>query len=111
MDIGLYEYPFGIVPFDPGSDSLAALFVYPNPTDDRVTISFLMESEGNAKLTIFNLLGQRVYQREMNGFASGRYWIQWEGMNDDNKPVASGLYIAQLQLQGSTRNARIILLR
>lgn len=111
VDIGLYEYPFGIVPFDPGSDSLAALFVYPNPTDGRVTISFLMESEGNAKLTIFNLLGQRVYQREMNGFASGRYWIQWEGMNDDNKPVASGLYIAQLQLQGSTRNARIILLR
>ncbi len=111
VDIGLYEYPYGIVPFLPESDSLSALFVYPNPTGGRVMLSFLMKSAGGARLTIFNLLGQRVYQQQLSGLAPGRHRIIWACKNTAGTPVASGFYIAHLLLPEGTRDARIILLR
>jgi hypothetical protein len=69
---------------------------YPNPFNPRTTIAFELNSKGKSKLEIYNLKGQKVRQLVNKNLDSGRHEFVWNGKNDDNKQVASGVYFYSL---------------
>ena len=72
--------------------------VFPNPAVDYVDVNFLLADAGNAKLTLYNSMGQQVYAKEisingktriehipMNGFTQGSYMLYIQVIMPGNK--------------------------
>lgn len=81
---------------------------YPNPFNPETTISFSLttESTDNTEINIFNIKGQKVRTLPVN--LSGDegvgqvYSVTWNGTNQNNQPVASGIYFYQLYVDNET---------
>jgi M6 family metalloprotease-like protein len=70
---------------------------YPNPFNPHTTISFsLKDSSKPVSLNIYNTRGQLV-RKLFNGIPpSHELSIVWDGNDDNNKPVSSGVYLYRL---------------
>lgn len=85
---GVKEYVNGV--------KLSAL--YPNPTKDVATISYSLEKESNnVSLTVYNVVGTKVYSESFGTQAAGDYKI-----NLDASSYAAGSYFYQLRANGHT---------
>ncbi len=73
------------------------LMIYPNPFNSITTISFqLAHQETEIDLEIFNLRGERVRTFNLNSLSPGVHQVQWDGSDDNGRPVESGIYFARL---------------
>jgi len=66
---------------------------YPNPFNGTATIRFRLERPSEVVLSVYNSLGQRVYQRADMFSADGVHAIQWNMTGAD---VNSGVYFYRL---------------
>ena len=83
---------------------------YPNPFNPETKIVFNLPKEGNVKLEIYNIKGQKV-KTLMDAYScKGHFEIMWRGKDENNKQVASGEYITKLKLNGEEIVARKMLL-
>ena len=81
---------------------------YPNPFNPTTTISFNLTTEitENTELIIYNIKGQRVkyltpslsHPELVEG--RGVYKVMWDGTDQTKKPVSSGIYFYQLDING-----------
>lgn len=92
---------------------------YPNPFNPTTMISFDLtttELTENTVISIYNLKGQKVksidcHPELVEGYgASHSYSIVWNGTNQNDKPVSSGIYFYQLKVDGKTKASRKCLL-
>jgi murein DD-endopeptidase MepM/ murein hydrolase activator NlpD len=82
---------------------------YPNPFNPETTIHFqLPEKSINPRLVIFNARGQRIRQYHIHN--EKEKTILWDGKDDQNKPVASGLYFYQLLIDNRVAAAKKMIL-
>ena len=74
---------------------------FPNPFNPNTTISFNLSSIINEEITleIYNTKGQIIKKYKIN---NGQDSIFWNGTNNLNQSVCSGIYIAKLQKNGKT---------
>ncbi|NOG46144.1 MAG: T9SS type A sorting domain-containing protein [Calditrichaeota bacterium] len=87
---------------------------YPNPFNPNTRIHFSIPKKENGqtvKLVVFNQLGQKVKTLFNSSLADGNYSIVWNGKNDQNQAVASGMYIYLLQAGRSSIIKRMTLVR
>ena len=75
--------------------------LYPNPVRDRLNISMELQSANAVTIEIFNLLGSRVYSREM-GTRSGSFV---ESLNVGEFP--RGMYIINITTGNETKSRKI----
>jgi hypothetical protein len=83
---------------------------YPNPFNPTTTISFKLTSENieNTELVIYNLKGQKVkdlstslcHPEFIEGRGERNYSVIWNGTNQTNQPVSSGIYYAIIKQNG-----------
>ncbi|MDB5236176.1 MAG: Por secretion system C-terminal sorting protein/choice-of-anchor [Hymenobacter sp.] len=79
------------------------LAAYPNPASDQTTVSFRTALNGQAKVVIYNELGQAVaslFDGAVNG--GQRYSLTLNSQN-----LASGLYVCRFVLNGKTEMLRL----
>lgn len=70
---------------------------YPNPFNSETNFSFTANRRGKADLLIYNVKGQRVRNLFSSEVESGDLiTVVWNGKNDQNRDVASGVYFYQL---------------
>ena len=69
----------------------------PNPFNPSTTIRYDLPEGSHVRLTIFNLMGQRVRVLVNAEQGSGVYNVQWDGRDEVGYLVASGLYIYRLE--------------
>jgi len=75
---------------------------YPNPFNPTTTIKFNLIESGEVKLIIYNIKGQKV-KILMDCYTSpGDFELIWDGKDDNNKPVGSGVYFYQLNINGNS---------
>lgn len=72
---------------------------YPNPFNPQTSFSFNLKNSGSISLKIYNITGALVETIEAGTQSSGKNQINW---NADGK--ASGIYFAQLIVDGKTYN-------
>ncbi len=84
---------------------------YPNPFNPETIISFsIAETPQFVTLEIFNIKGQKVNQFVSNQLSSGLHSITWNGSDQDNKSVSSGVYFYRLNVGGKTIGTKRMLL-
>jgi hypothetical protein len=105
---GKYESAEGFVP--PGSEIVFEQN-YPNPFNANTTFRFYLPEAGNAKLEIFNVLGQTVKVLVNDIMPSGRHTITWEARNSGGDLVASGVYFARFTTGDYTATKKLEVLK
>ncbi len=84
---------------------------YPNPFNPSTTIRYDLPIKTKIRVTIYNLLGQKVRTLVEGEQPPGRYTVLWNGKNDAGQPVASGIYICLLKSGHFQQSHRLILLK
>jgi len=73
---------------------------YPNPFNPSTEIAFeLGKNYKTVALTVFNMVGQSVYEASMKDMASGFHRITWDGSSAEGKLVPSGLYLYHISTE------------
>jgi hypothetical protein len=70
--------------------------VYPNPFNPTTTISYSIPAAAAVELSIYNVKGQKVVTLVNQHQEAGEYSAQWNGTDEQNNSVASGVYFYQL---------------
>ena len=84
---------------------------YPNPFNPETTIRFGLPGESHVRLSLYNLLGQRIRTLVDGRERPGMHQIQWDGRNDIGEPVASGIYLFRIEAGDYIKSRKLLLLR
>jgi len=85
--------------------------VYPNPVQQRTTISFTLKKPDSISLAVYNVSGHRVKQLLSNNPVSdGTFQLVWDGTNEQNAHLPPGVYYyAFTGTNTPTKTGKIIL--
>jgi hypothetical protein len=100
----------GSIPLSSYENALRAN--YPNPFEETTTIGYVLEEKREVRITIYNILGQRV--RTLVGGKSkdrGAHRVQWDGTNRYGQPVGSGVYFYRIEAGDFTTARKMVLVR
>ncbi len=85
---------------------------YPNPFNPSTTIRFTVEKNEITSLVMYNMLGQKVTSLFDETAEKGKlYTISWNGKNDRNQTLASGIYFAVLQQGNNFKTTKVTFLK
>ncbi|MHA1888267.1 MAG: T9SS type A sorting domain-containing protein [Promethearchaeota archaeon] len=76
---------------------------FPNPFNPTTTIEFSLKDNSNIELNVYNIKGQKVRLLVKDSFDSGTHSIVWDGKDDTEKSVSSGIYFNKLNVNGVSR--------
>ncbi len=71
---------------------------YPNPFNPSTTIRYLLPTSVDIRLDIYNLMGEKVCTLINQHQSAGTFEIIWNGRNDNNVSVASGIYVYRMEI-------------
>ncbi len=84
---------------------------YPNPFNPSTTIEYNLQQSTNVKLVVYNFLGIRI-KTLVNSFQnSGKQFVHWNGKDDQNILVSSGVYIYKLEAGGVSLEKKMLFLK
>jgi hypothetical protein len=117
-----YWYAVGAVDRDGESISLAVkieipikettLFQnYPNPFNPGTTIAFYLPEVEQVNITIYDIRGKRVRQLVNGKVPYGKHRAEWNGRNDHNEPVGSGIYFYRMSAGKKSFIKKMLLLK
>jgi hypothetical protein len=85
---------------------------YPNPFNPTTTISFsVSQTPSFVNLEIFNVKGQKVKTLVNEKLVTGIHQVVWNGDDESNKSVSSGIYFYKLKSGKYTSIKKMILLK
>jgi hypothetical protein len=100
------------VPAADASPAHTVLFpARPNPFRDRTTIGFVLPSPLRAELRLLDVAGRVVRTVDLGPLAAGPHAFDWDGTDDEGRPVASGLYFLRLRAGAVERTTTLLRLR
>ena len=70
---------------------------YPNPFNPSTSIDFTLSQDSRVRVSIYNLLGQKVKTLVDADKRSGIYTVEWNGLTETGRQAASGLYFYRLE--------------
>jgi len=91
--------------------ALSSLYVYPNPSNDRVTVEYTLLATSEIDVKIFDILGREVFQTESQNHMAGTYAFSWNGSNARGENLGSGVYILQIRAADWFTRQKIIMLK
>ncbi|MEW6753462.1 MAG: FlgD immunoglobulin-like domain containing protein [Candidatus Latescibacterota bacterium] len=94
--------------------ALALAPAFPNPFNGTTQIAYSLPGEAPAlrvRLSVVDVLGRRVRLLAEEMQAPGTHRAEWDGRDEQGKPVASGAYWAVLQVGQRRLTRKMLLLR
>jgi len=85
--------------------------IYPNPFNPVTRIVYDVARMSHVNITVYDVLGNRVYVLKDAIVRPGRYEISWTGTTDSGTSVASGVYFCRLAVDGVVQTKKMVLLR
>jgi molybdopterin-binding protein len=93
-------------------DGMELISNFPNPFNPSTTISFsVAQTSSFVTLDIYNIKGQKVKTLINDRFDAGAHQVVWDGKDDNNKPVSSGIYFYKLKAGNFEQTKKMILLK
>ena len=84
---------------------------YPNPFNPTTTIQYELPRDGAVDISIFNIKGQKVKQFNFDSQPAGIHSIVWDGKNNAEQRVATGLYIYRAKFENTIIAKRMIVIK
>ncbi len=78
---------------------------YPNPFNPETAISYQLSAFSDVELAVYNLLGQKVRTLVQARQPAGRYEVKWDGRDEAEREVSSGVYIYRLRVSTPSERA------
>ncbi len=105
-DIGAIERQEGGIPRHINL-ALSTLESYPNPTNERATVVFLIEADGPVVLSISDMNGRLIYQRSYRNLPAGEYRQEWRAAEH----TPNGIYFCRLEQAAGTSVWKLAVVR
>ncbi|MCD4828936.1 MAG: T9SS type A sorting domain-containing protein [Candidatus Cloacimonetes bacterium] len=83
----------------------------PNPFNPETAITFSLPQQGNVSLDVYNIRGRHVKTLYSGQAETGDYTVIWRGLDNQETPVASGVYFYRLQAGGREEVKKMLLLK
>jgi len=83
---------------------------HPNPFNPSTIISFTIQEESEAELSIYNIKGQKIKSLLNDQITAGEHSIVWNGKDASEKKGGSGVYLYKLIVNGKTEVVKKCLL-
>ena len=84
---------------------------YPNPFNPTVSIDYTIDMDSNVKLSIYNILGQRINVVDYGYQLIGDYTVIWNGTNQEGTLMPSGIYFLEISNEKSKNVKPVTLLK
>ncbi len=84
---------------------------YPNPFNPTTNISFNLPAKSDVTLAVYNVKGQLVKTIVNSKLDSGEQTFTWNGNDNTDKPVSSGVYFYKLQVGDNTETHKMLMLK
>jgi hypothetical protein len=84
---------------------------YPNPFNPETTISYSVDMPSNVSLEVYNVKGQLIKTLYNGHKAVGNHSVVWNGRDNANNEVASGLYFYKLSTENRTEMRKMLLVK
>ncbi|PKN80856.1 MAG: hypothetical protein CVU48_00615 [Candidatus Cloacimonetes bacterium HGW-Cloacimonetes-1] len=84
---------------------------YPNPFNPETTISYAIKDRTHVRLEIYNTKGQLIRILVNQEQPTGRYDIVWNGRDNNNTTVSSGMYIYRMNAGSYVCTRKMLLMQ
>jgi len=92
-------------------DSFELLCNFPNPFNPSTTIQFFLSQAGITRLDVFNVRGCKTNTLVNKFLTQGSHQVLWNGVDENGKPLPSGVYFYCLNHAGDMRTQKMMLLK
>ncbi len=84
---------------------------YPNPFNPSTQFIYTVPEDTDLRIEIFNVLGQRVRTLVNGNVQAGRHTVTWNGRDDAQVELASGIYFCRFQAGDIRRVQKMVLMK
>ena len=84
---------------------------YPNPFNPSTTIKYALNNNGFVNVSIYNVKGELVKTLFNGPQNKGKNSLIWNATNNENAPMAGGLYIYSIITENSIYSKKMMLLK
>ncbi|HOH97683.1 MAG TPA: choice-of-anchor J domain-containing protein [Candidatus Cloacimonadota bacterium] len=84
---------------------------YPNPFNPETTIRYSVKDTTPVMIEIYNVRGQLVKTLVNDTKAAGEHTVVWKGLDENNKPVPSGVYFYKMNAGKYSSTKKMIMMK
>ncbi len=84
---------------------------FPNPFNPATTIEYSLRNQADVKLSIFNMLGQKVRDLVNESQAAGTHRVIWDGTDASGAAVSTGVYLYRMQVGDLAETKKMVLIK
>lgn len=84
---------------------------YPNPFNPSTTIEYSVKSVSPVKIEIYNIKGQKIKTLVNTTQNNGKYRVVWNGKDDLEKDMASGVYFCKMKTKDYTSTVKMMMIK
>ncbi len=84
---------------------------YPNPFNPETRLTIRVPEEGEARLEIYNMRGNKVRTLLQDRIPAGNHVMTWNGCDDGGTQMPSGIYFAVFRMNGFVQEQKMTLLK
>ncbi|RMH71782.1 MAG: T9SS C-terminal target domain-containing protein [Gemmatimonadetes bacterium] len=111
LDGQINETPAKVIPAVNLPQKVTLHAAYPNPFNPKTTLAFDLPQSSHVRLTIYDVSGHLVTTLVEGEREAGYHQVKWNGTNDQNQAVGSGLYFYRLETSNEQLVNSMLLLR
>jgi len=68
---------------------------YPNPFNESINIDLIIDRSQELEVAVYDLNGRKI-KTLFKGMGNGKLQLQWQGDNEQGKPVKGGVYLCRV---------------
>ncbi len=110
----IYFYTATPVDIEDVPGSISSIYAldqnYPNPFKPTTTINFSMADPGHVSLNVYDTSGRLLKTLLDGDRSSNTYQLTWNGTDDNQTSVSSGVYFYKLTIDGKTIDTKRMIL-
>ncbi len=84
---------------------------YPNPFREQTTLEYVLPEPASVRLAVYDVLGRQIRVLTDENQEAGRHTVAWDGRDESGKRMASGVYLARLVVDGTTKVRKMTFVR
>ncbi|MDZ7371238.1 MAG: DUF1593 domain-containing protein [candidate division KSB1 bacterium] len=84
---------------------------YPNPFNGSTVIRFTLPTASHVTISIYDILGRKVYLAADAVFPAGSHQVVWDGTDQNGASAAGGVYLYRVQTRYGSETGKMMLIR
>jgi sugar lactone lactonase YvrE len=84
---------------------------YPNPFNPTTNFSYSVPKASDVKIVVYDLFGREIKTLVNETKVAGTYSITWNGRDNNNRQVATGVYFYKMKAAGFEKTMKMMLMK